>query len=365
MTAPHASDPSDAPHTDLPHTTAAAAPRSASPSSARPHPKTARNAASRSETGIDGRSGTADQHSSRLATDRAGDWNAQRRPGSIRSLVSRSPLISFFILANLLSWAAWTPYILSNNGLGVWNYSFPEWLGTAQFAGVLPGAYLGPIASALLITALADGRAGLRAWGKRLWKWRVGFRWYIITIVGVPAAIIASALVFSGGQIQAPSLLVIAAFVPGLILQMVTTGLAEEPGWRDFALPRLQARFSPLTASFILGPLWALWHMPLFLSDWGGWPDAAWWRPLEFAAFCMMFNIVMTWVFNRTGQSLPLSMLMHVSVNNFVSIAWSDMFPTLDVSLAQTSLLFGSTIAAAAIVVATRGRLGLRGAADE
>ncbi|GAB2529385.1 type II CAAX endopeptidase family protein [Paramicrobacterium agarici] len=301
--------------------------------------------------------------SSRAATgvvaDSARGHDPQRQRGrSIRSTVARYPLITFFVLANLLSWAAWTPYILSNNGLGVWDYSFPEWLGTSQFAGVLPGAYLGPIASALLVTALADGRAGLRAWAKRLWKWRVGFRWYVVTIVGVPAAIIASTLVFSEGQLQAPSLMVIAAFVPGLVLQMVTTGLAEEPGWRDFALPRLQARFAPLTASFILGPLWALWHMPLFLSDWGGWPDASWWRPLEFAAFCIAFNVVMTWVFNRTGQSLPLSMLMHVSVNNFVSIAWSEMFPTLNADTAQHALLFGSTIAAVLVVAATRGRLG-------
>lgn len=166
-----------------------------------------------------------------------GSATPQYRSGGIRSRVARHPLLSFFVLANLLSWAAWTPYILSNNGLGVWDYSFPIWLGTSQLAGVLPGAYLGPIASAVLVTALADGRHGLRAWAKRLWKWRVGFRWYVITIVGVPAAIIASTLVFSGGQLQAPSLLVIAAFVPGLILQMVTTGLAEEPGWRDFALP--------------------------------------------------------------------------------------------------------------------------------
>ena len=61
-------------------------------------------------------------------------------------------------------------------------------------------------------------------------------------------------------------------YVPVLLFQMVTTGLAEEPGWRDFALPRLQRRFSPIIAALILGPLWGVWHLPLFLTDWGGAP---------------------------------------------------------------------------------------------
>ena len=57
-----------------------------------------------------------------------------------RGRVRRRPLTWFFVLANLLSWVAWTPYILSGNGLGVLPFRFPEVLGTAQFAGVLPGA---------------------------------------------------------------------------------------------------------------------------------------------------------------------------------------------------------------------------------
>lgn len=274
-------------------------------------------------------------------------------------MIARHPLVSFFILANALSWLAWIPYVLSNNGLGLWDYNFPVVLGTSQLLGVLPGAYLGPIFSAFVITALVDGRAGLRRWVGRLWRWRVNWRWYALALLGVPAAVVAGSFVFSGGAVQSPSIEALAFLLPGLALQMITTGLAEEPGWRDFALPRLQDRFSPLKASFVLGPLWALWHMPLFLTEWGGFPDADWTRVVYFAGFCIAFNIVMSWVFNRTGQSLPLSMLLHVGVNNTASILVPDMFPTLDPAIFSLMLMVIATVAAVAIVAATRGRLGV------
>ncbi|MFD5226266.1 type II CAAX prenyl endopeptidase Rce1 family protein [Microbacterium sp. NPDC058342] len=277
----------------------------------------------------------------------------------LRAVISRHPLITFFLLANALSWLAWTPYVLSLNGLGLWHFEFPAILGTSQLAGVLPGAYLGPITSALVVTALVDGRPGLRRWAGRLWRWRVGWRWYALALLGVPATMIAGSWVFTGGDIHAPSAAALAFVVPGLMLQMVTTGLAEEPGWRDFALPRLQERFRPLASSFILGPLWALWHMPLFLTEWGGFPDGSWARTAAFAGFCIAFNIVMSWVFNRTNQSLPLSMLLHVGVNNTASVLLPDMFPTMSADTHSLMLLVISCLAAAAIVIGTRGRLGL------
>ena len=273
----------------------------------------------------------------------------------LAGVISRHPLLSFFILANALSWIAWVPYILSNNGLGIWDYTFA----LGQLTGMLPGAYLGPITSALLITGITGGAAGLRQWGRRLWKWRVRWHWYAIALLGVPAALVATGFIAAGGQILAPSLTALIMYIPMLLIQFVTTGLAEEPGWREFALPRLQAKFGPMRAAFILGPLWALWHFPLFLTEWGGWGHSDWTRPVTFTIFCIAFNIVMAWVFNRT-QSLPLAILAHVSVNNFMSVLWSDMFPAINDNLASPALAVTSVIAAVVIVWLTRGRLGYR-----
>jgi CAAX protease family protein len=275
-----------------------------------------------------------------------------------RGLVRRRPLFCFFLLANLVSWVAWMPYILSANGLGVLHFGFPVVLGSTQFLGVLPGAYLGPILAAFVVTATADGRPGLRLWVGRLWKWRVSWRWYLSILIAVPGVLIVTSIALTDGQVRLPNVTVLVAYLPALLLQMVTTGVAEEPGWRDFALPRLQRRFGPLVGTLILGPLWGAWHLPLFLSQWGGWPDVDWTMPVEFIASAVVFSVVMTWVFNRTGESLPLAMLLHVSVNTFFSVAATDMFPSLTVQDSTHVLLLASTVAAIVLLAATRGRLG-------
>lgn len=292
---------------------------------------------------------------------------AERGDGGtgIRASIRRRPLIWFFSLAALLSWVAWVPYVLGEDGLGILRFHFPNVLGTTQLLGVLPGAYLGPIFSAFLVTAAADGRAGLRAWTGRLWKWGVSWRWYVSILIAVPAVLIVASVPLAGGHFAIPSASVAVAYLPMLLLQMVTTGLAEEPGWRDFALPRLQRRYGPLVGTLILGPLWGAWHLPLFLSSWGGWPHVTWWMPVEFVAGATAFSFVMTWVFNRTGESLPLAMLCHTSVNTFFSVAWVGIFPTLTGADTSHVLLISSTAAAIVLLVATRGRLGYRAPAEQ
>ena len=122
------------------------------------------------------------------------------------------------------------------------------------------------------MTALSEGRPGLRRWGGRLFKWGVGWRWYALALAGVPALLVAGTLAVSpaaAAGLRLPPLELFLLYVPFLLLQMVTTGLAEEPGWRDFALMRHQRQHGPLLGTLILGVLWAGWHLPLFLTEWG------------------------------------------------------------------------------------------------
>ncbi|RKT86501.1 CAAX protease self-immunity [Saccharopolyspora antimicrobica] len=281
----------------------------------------------------------------------------------LRSLIGRYQLTSFFVLALGLSWIAWTPYVLSKNGIGAEDFEFPEVLGTSQFLGMLPGAYLGPICAAFIVTAVAGGRPGLRRWAGRLLRWRVNWKWYVLAVVGVPVALIIGSIPFAGLENMAvPPAMVLVSIVPGLVLQVLTTGIAEEPGWRDFALPLMQPRFGPLLGTVLLGVIWGIWHLPLFLTEWGGYPNVTWVDPVEFTISCIAISIVMTWVFNRTGESLPIALLLHGSINNFFSIAWGFIFPTLGDSHRASAhiilVVFGA--AACVLLVTTRGRLGYK-----
>jgi membrane protease YdiL (CAAX protease family) len=86
-------------------------------------------------------------------------------------------------------------------------------------------------------------------------------------------------------------------------------GLGEEPGWRGFALLRLQKTRSPLIASLILAPIWALWHLPLMGNEF---------PPAIIPAFLISLlggTLIQTWLFNRSKGSVFGQMLFHATVN--------------------------------------------------
>jgi membrane protease YdiL (CAAX protease family) len=100
--------------------------------------------------------------------------------------------------------------------------------------------------------------------------------------------------------------------------------ITEETGWRAFALPRLQSLGKALTASLVLGAPWSFWHYPLEAAVERGYRESA----INIAAALaisslatMLFSTLMTWVFNSSGGSVLLMLLMHGSSNaNLVNI---------------------------------------------
>ncbi|GLW98843.1 CPBP family intramembrane glutamic endopeptidase [Microtetraspora sp. NBRC 16547] len=293
-----------------------------------------------------------------------------RRRGPLGA-VQRFPLISFYVVACAASWLGWLPYVLSAQGQGILDFNFPGGPEGSQLLGVLPGAYIGPLGAALLVTAVTGGREGLRAWRRRLFRLRVGWHWYAIVLIGVPITMVSGAFGIPGlaESIKSPPVMVLAVYLPALLIQVVTTGLAEEPGWRDFALPLMQRRMGPAVGTAVLGVVWAFWHLPLFFTDWslGGkeYDTAHWWITIGvFTIMCVAISYPITWVFNHTKESLPVALLLHASNNTVASIVLPEIFPDADGVTMLAAGALGYGLVSVVLLGVTRGRLGYRGPRD-
>ena len=174
-------------------------------------------------------------------------------------------LVRYFVGAYALSWVFWIPAVLADTGQLT--------LSLPSFAFQALGG-LGPMLAAILVCALESGMAGVRGLFGQLKRWRVRPRWYVMTLVGVPALGLAAAGIHAtlGGTLATetiPEILIVLPF-QFVFVALIGGGLDEEMGWRGFALPRLQARYDPTIANFVLGVLWTCWHLPLFFIGGSG-----------------------------------------------------------------------------------------------
>ena len=221
-------------------------------------------------------------------------------------------LVAFFALAYALSWSWVIPLAAAHQvvhrGAG-WPTHYP--------------ALLGPAIAAVVVTAWTMGRPGLRDLGARLVRWRVALRWWLVAVS--PAAFLTLGLVamrVAGKPLPAvgdfgrfsgtPAIGLVGVF---LLITFVGS-LGEETGWRGYALPQLQRRFSPLTATLILALFWFLWHLPQFAVI-GTYRDFG---PVGYLGMFLGLTcgaIVLTWLYNRSGGSILLVIVWH-GVYNFV-----------------------------------------------
>jgi uncharacterized protein len=178
----------------------------------------------------------------------------------------------------------------------------------------IPAGY-GPTFAALIVTGATSGKMGIRTLLRRLLIWRVGWPWYALALFGsvrMTAITIILYGLLTGILPQLPMLS--GQFVLTAPLLFLIGGLVngEEIGWRGFALPGLLAKRSALTASLILGSLWALFHLPLFFTRGDSFASTP---PLSFLIRTLGAAILFTWIFNNTGGSLLLAYLMHAASN--------------------------------------------------
>lgn len=167
---------------------------------------------------------------------------------SIRQRTTAHPVASFFILAYVISWLGFLPSVLGvADAIGGAN------LLVAQFGPAIAGAFL------LWYTG-----GSLREWAGRILRWRAVTLAIPIAVFGVTSIGFAQ-LGYEPELSWLPDPLT--TFLPTLVGLSLIAGLGEEPGWRGFALPRLQSKYGPLGATIVLGTVWAIWHLPLLAVD--------------------------------------------------------------------------------------------------
>jgi CAAX protease family protein len=267
--------------------------------------------------------------------------------GRDHEVLQNHPLGAFFVIAFAITWA----YEIVVFGL----------LGAETIMLSIPATF-GPALAAVLVTRVVEGKTGLRSFGRRFVLWRVNVRWYLVALVVMPAVIVAGyALLPDPKQnVGGGAFAIAGTYVSMLIILMLLGGGQEEPGWRGFALPRMQERWHPMKAAILLGVLWGFWHLPLFVflkdydnADSGFWNIAAMFVVFT-ACYTVGLSVVLAWLVNNARGSILLAMLAHGSVNAATNFAPETALPLM-VSFAAMGVF------AVIVAVATRGQLGYRG----
>ncbi len=227
--------------------------------------------------------------------------------------VHRNPVASFSIL--VLALGACIVYLVVQGVI-------PSELAlAAAFSASLAG---------IIMTAVEDGRAGLKRMLSRLLIWRVGFGYWLFAFLFlIPAFLLGSLLnpLFSGDPLYIDTINPGIEIAPLFISFIIVAGLGQELGWTGFLIPRLQTHFSAMTACFFRAVLGGLWHLPIFIYSrlqhpaLADFPYAGWIAQRGFlvslliliVVFLVPWSIFLSWIFNNTGGSLLLVSVLHGS----------------------------------------------------
>lgn len=250
-----------------------------------------------------------------------------------RRLAVKRPLVLFFIIAYAFSWAVFVPMVLLRAPM--------QWTILGSF---------GPSVAALTAHRLATGNY-------HAFRIHVGWPWTLI-IAAFGIILILLAYVVLPGLVTADPRKLHWGILTSLAVYSYSTLLAgplgEEPGWRGYALPRLEAHFGPVRASLLLAMLWAGWHLPLFLIP--GWTTSPFWI---FLLILIGLAVIMTYGVNLARFSVIVAIVMHAAFNTvsrFLNGLFANIQPHTPIPFDLVLAICGLFVAAI-LVLTTKGRL--------
>lgn len=221
-------------------------------------------------------------------------------------------LILFFILTFIISWSIWILAAIYVPSIEVL---------------ILMGAW-GPTISAIITSRLIGGKEELKLLLKQLTIWKVNIRYYLFAVYGILfVGVLAVGLTYlltgnapsidsivSGLGLEPDDGALILLLAPVLFLINTIVGgpIAEEMGWRGFAQSKLSIKTGPLVAGFVIGFVWAIWHLPLFYF----FPNAVAGLPLlEYIILLTSMGVLFSWLHLNTSGSLFLAIIFHGGFN--------------------------------------------------
>jgi membrane protease YdiL (CAAX protease family) len=224
------------------------------------------------------------------------------------------------------------------------------------------GHIFGVALPAFIVVAAMSGKTGVRDLANRSLRWRLGVRWYVIALLGVPVATVLCASALFGlaplNALVEKWELLFTVVLPELLLLIVFFNLAEEVGWTGFLQARLQDRHGPLKASVIVTVPFALFHLPGWMVEFElGLAQLHLALALTgvFGISQLFGRVIIMWLYNNTNYSVLLVGMFHSSFN----VTTSAFGPFIPLPAGSTFLIAAPVVAVAAVllVVLTRGRL--------
>lgn len=260
-----------------------------------------------------------------------------------REAAARHPITAFLLLA----------YVLT---VAVVLLPVPE-----EVRGPLENV-VGVAVPALVVTALIGGAAGVRELLRRCLRWRVPLRWYLLAALALPLLVlIVTAALYGGSPLTAlvanwPRLLT--SFLPTFALMLLLNTLPEEAGATGFLFARLQDRHGALRATLLTTVFFWLWHVPGAVRDTDTLAAAA-----ALLGFYLVGHLasrlIVGWLYNATEASVLIGAIFHATFNATVNPTGFGV-AVLDLSQGDVLVITVGLVvlAAGAVAIATRGRLG-------
>ncbi|WP_080506223.1 CPBP family intramembrane glutamic endopeptidase [Halorubrum aidingense] len=193
------------------------------------------------------------------------------------------------------------------------------------FVLLLVGLAVPGVVGVVFVYLVYDERGRSDFWNRVVNLRRVGLRWFVVILlvplgIGVLAGV-ADLLLGGPGPAWGEGVTEFGvnplAILPALFFATLPP-ILEELGWRGYALDRLQLKWSALSASLILGVVWAIWHLPLFFIDGSFQHDAVGFATTGFWLFMtgiVALSVAFTWIYNNTERSILGIIVLHGWVN--------------------------------------------------